>query len=156
MQITTRSKRIIFVDESDAWLLSKYSYRIHKPIFAHTEYVILREKSLTRSYVGLLHNLILSSAQFVDHINGNGLDCRRSNLRDSTLSQNQANRRRSINLVKGVYWREDRKCWTARITFNNKIKVLGCFATHEQAVIARMNAEENVFGEFAGNGTEGR
>lgn len=88
----------------------------------------------------------------VDHANGNSLDCRRSNLRLCTPSQNNANQRpRSDNRsgCPGVRWRKDRNKWTAVIGITGQHKHLGTFAAMEDAIAARLAAERQYFGEFA-------
>jgi hypothetical protein len=72
----------------------------------------------------LLHILILGRKHGfeIDHINGNGLDCRRSNLRFLTHAANILNRHeiRSKSGRMGVTWRADRNCWVARIIVKGK------------------------------------
>lgn len=65
-----------------------------------------------------------------DHINGNGLDNRRSNLRSVTRSQNMLNRKRnkkSSSKYKGVYWHKQHRKWIANIQINKKRIFIGLF-----------------------------
>jgi len=86
----------------------------------------------------------------VDHINGNGLDNRRSNLRIATSQQNNRNRK-ICNLntsgFKGV--RLDRNKWRADIRIDGKRKNLGRFVNPEAAAAAYDEAARKYFGEFA-------
>jgi hypothetical protein len=87
-----------------------------------------------------------------DHINGDGLDNRRANLRLATCAQNSANRRRSKNNTsgfKGVSWRKDLKCWAAHIRDNGHANHLGMFEKPEEAARAYDAAALTVWGEFA-------
>lgn len=56
----------------------------------------------------------------VDHIDGDGLNNRRSNLRVVTMRQNQFNsvkpRRPSSSKYKGVVWNPRKKCWDVILT----------------------------------------
>lgn len=155
IQVISRAGFVIVIDVEDRHLLDDYTWKTFKPLNSHTRYVRCNNK-LTGDYAGLLHRLVMQVAPDIriDHLNGNGLDVRKTNLRVANGSENQRNRRRTKNLVKGVYWRKDRNCWASRITINGKVIVLGAFVTHEAAVIARIKAEEIHFGEYAGNGTE--
>lgn len=102
-----------------------------------------------------IHRLILGITDpnvFVDHINHNGLDNRRSNLRVCTNQQNICNchiPKNNKSGCKGVYWSEERHKWCAQITINNKTKLLGRFTDYEDAVEARNKAAEKYYGEFA-------
>ena len=72
-----------------------------------------------------MHRYILNlkKGDMIDHINGNGLDNRRSNLRICTHTQNQANRRLSKNNTsgyKGVWWSGINNKWISVIAYQNK------------------------------------
>ena len=88
----------------------------------------------------------------VDHINGNPLDNRRSNLRLCTHAQNMANRKQhkhSAARFKGVRWCRDHKKWRAEIYVRGKRIHLGYFANDEDAAKAYNEAATLHFGEFA-------
>lgn len=100
-----------------------------------------------------IHRLIMGVTDkdiVVDHINHNGLDNRKSNLR--TSGQNTCNCLTSKNNKsghKGVYWSKERKKWCAQISINNKTKGLGRYDTIEEAIEAREKAAKEYYGEFA-------
>lgn len=73
----------------------------------------------------------------VDHINRNGLDNRRVNLRSASRSQNAANSgpRPGASRYKGLK-RERTGRWSALIMVDRKSRYLGCFATEEEAAKA--------------------
>lgn len=87
----------------------------------------------------------------VDHINGDRADNRRENLRLATRSQNATNRRG----VNGVYWCKNRERWCAHIAVNKKRMSLGRFVRQEDALAARIAAEQKYQGEFAGRVSRG-
>ena len=87
----------------------------------------------------------------VDHINMDGLDNRKSNLRIATRSQNGMNRRKSINCTskyKGVHLKY-KNGWICQIRFNNKQKHLGVFKNEKAAAKAYDKAAIELHGEFA-------
>jgi hypothetical protein len=101
-----------------------------------------------------MHRVIMDapSGIMIDHINGDGLDNRQSNLRCATNQQNQFNsrkRRDNTSGFRGVCWREDKKRWRARIRVGGKQQHLGLFKTAEEAARAYDEAAKRLHGEFA-------
>ena len=86
----------------------------------------------------------------VDHINGNSLDNRVSNLRICSHKENAQNCRTGSKVV-GVGWLKYNKKWTARIMVNYKGIYLGNFNTYEEAVLARLQKEQEICGEYGPN-----
>lgn len=92
------------------------------------------------------------SEEEVDHINGNGLDNRRSNLRICNHSENQRNGKKYKNNTtgyKGVSWHKQHKKYYAKIRVNNKDIFLGLFLNPEDAARAYNKAAIIFHGEFA-------
>ncbi|MCJ7663057.1 MAG: HNH endonuclease [Desulfobacterales bacterium] len=93
-----------------------------------------------------MHRLILPAPDgfVIDHINGNGLDNRRSNLRVVTRSQNMHNQRKQRNSssrFKGVC--KDGNRWRAAITVP-----IGVFDTEEEAAVAYNDFVKKFRGEY--------
>lgn len=86
----------------------------------------------------------------VDHINGNSLDNRVSNLRICSHKENAQNCRTGSKVV-GVGWLKYNKKWTARIMVNYEGIHLGNFNTYEEAVLARLQKEQEICGEYGPN-----
>lgn len=87
----------------------------------------------------------------IDHINRVKTDNRFSNLREATNGQNRANTRSSSKHgLKGVSYKKwlKEKPWEARITFEKKVRSLGCFATKEEAHEAYCKEARRLHGEF--------
>jgi hypothetical protein len=84
----------------------------------------------------------------IDHINNNGLDNRRCNLRICNNSQNMWNRKRRLhnnnNEFKGVSWFKRLRKWRASISLT-----IGYFDSKEEAAKAYDEAAKRLFGEFA-------
>lgn len=95
----------------------------------------------------------------VDHINGDKLDNRRSNLRLATKSDNEANKKKRrtqggkapSSKYKGVSKDQDgrKKCWRAIASREGKSYRLGSFYSEEEAARAYNVKALELFGEFA-------
>jgi hypothetical protein len=89
----------------------------------------------------------------IDHINGNKLDNRRSNIRMATVQKNAFNRKKPkgkcTSQYKGVFKRKDLNKWETRIKINNKSIYLGTFVDEVDAAKAYNQAARKYFGEFA-------
>lgn len=100
-----------------------------------------------------MHRVIVAAAGgvWVDHIDGDGLNNTRCNLRISTPQQNAWNKRRSTNNksgIKGVCWCKSRKKWRASIGAGNVKRWLGDYDDISDAAAAYAKASALLHGEF--------
>jgi hypothetical protein len=104
----------------------------------------------------LLHRFILNlrdnDKNFVDHINRNSLDNRKNNLRLCNNEENSRNAKISKNNTTGIIgisFSKERKKYEAKINVKYKTINLGRYVDIKDAIIARLKAEKQYFGEFA-------
>ncbi len=102
----------------------------------------------------LMHREILNATKekVVDHIDGNGLNNRRNNLRLCTKAQNNLNsrpRRSSTSKYKGVCYDRKLNKWLSQIIWRGERTYLGRFKDETEAAIAYDRKAEQLFGEFA-------
>lgn len=100
-----------------------------------------------------MHRMILEAPDGVqvDHVNHEGLDNRRANIRLCTASQNLCNRRKikdTTSIYKGVYWCPRNKKWRAQIYRHGTVH-LGMFTHQEDAAEAYNKAALSYYGAFA-------
>lgn len=101
-----------------------------------------------------MHRLIMGfpEGKYVDHINGNSLDNRKSNLRVCTNSENQRNRYKTIRNTsgyKGVRLNTKRNKYDAEIGHHGKHYYLGTFLNPVDAAKAYDEMARKLHGEFA-------
>ena len=110
----------------------------------------------TKQTVIGLHQMIMQTPKgmYTDHIDGNPLNNRRSNLRVCSNADNCRNRginKNNTHGYKGVTYdgRRRHAPWTARIGFNFKRVYIGNYATREEAARAYDKKATELHGEFA-------
>jgi hypothetical protein len=112
----------------------------------------------SKKYIQQMHRAIVGlgygEKRFVDHIDGNGLNNQRSNLRIANDAENGWNRSANKNNksgFKGVSLHQSGK-WIAQICASRNRLYLGLFVTPEEAHEAYRAAAAKMHGEFANFG----
>lgn len=141
------SKLYTLVDEEDFNKLSGYRWCASRPVGGH-----IYAEATIRGKKTRMHRMILKAKkeQVVDHIDNNGLNNVKANIRLCSQAQNMRNRKissKNVSGVTGVYMY--RKKWRATICVNFRNMHLGCYSAISDAITARKMAEIQYFGEFA-------
>ena len=142
----------------DLSLVSEFNWRSEialKPNGEIRTVYAVRKPRVSETYTCTvrMHRIILNCPDNlqVDHVNGNGLDNRRENLRIVTESQNTQNQRiKSSNKSghKGVFWHKHRNKWMAQIGIEGRQIYLGSFINIEDAVFEYERASEKLHKEY--------
>jgi len=145
--LTRGYKAIVDPEDADLamhkWYLARGRYAMRRSGASH--------KNAKRPAI-IMHRVIMERKlgrpilphAVVDHINGDGLDNRRANLREATTSQNAANRTRGAD--KGIKFKRGE--WEASIGYHGRVLFIGAFGTKALALEAYDLAKVELFGEF--------
>ena len=152
----------VYYDDEDEALVSQYTWCIKKALATYKQDIYYCYTNVTiegKSKTRIFHRLLLGITDpkiFVDHINHNGLDNQRHNLRICSKEQNPKNARPQkgrVSSYKGVTLNKKRvhlgSPWRARIMVDRKSIHLGYFPTEEAAARAYNAAALQYFGEYA-------
>ena len=141
------------VDPEDYERLSRHKWHLNMDV--HTNYACRNIMIGPKKVQIKMHREILKPPRhlFVDHINHNGLDNRKANIRLATRSQNSWNRishkLNTSSRYKGVHWHIHSKKWVARIGVNGRRIALGYYDDQVEAAKAYDKAAKKHHGEFA-------
>jgi hypothetical protein len=124
--------KFAIVDDDDFEKVNSHKWCIKK-----TTHNLYAKRALNGKTISM-HQIILEPqvGYIVDHINGNGLDNRKENLRLCTHSENMKNikvRKDNSSGVRGVSWNKTAKKWHCQIQNNGKKIYLGLYKDLEEA-----------------------
>lgn len=155
----------VFVDDSDVERVSAFSW-CAKPRSDGKGFYVFRNIRVRpgKQRRERLHHFLMDteSGQRVDHVDGNGLNNCRNNLRMATQKQNSRNQRVQVRkiakasrfkgvvrtpLIHGKY--QASKPWMARIRVDGALIRLGYFKHEHNAAQAYNFASDEYFGDFA-------
>lgn len=154
----TKGRRVL-VDDEDYEELARYKWCFNAGSAVRGIRPRNEDGSRGKHKTVLMHRQILNLLDGnptvqVDHINGDRLDNRKSNLRICNNLMNSFNRpatRKSTSGYKGVFLEKRRKIrpWIAEIRGGGVRKYVGAFDTAEEAALAYNQAAVEIHGEFA-------
>ena len=144
----TRGK-VALVDAEDYEYINQWKWRTR--VDGNSLYAMRQVKSMGKTQTVLMHRVLNKTPKgcHTDHINCNGLDNRKENLRTVTQKQNQQNRasRYGASRYKGVNPKNSR--WRARIRVDKKLIHLGYFDSEIDAAKCYDVYATKHFGKYA-------
>jgi len=151
-EIRLTQGEVALIDDGDSELVSKYKWCAMKQ---RNTFVAKRGIRVDKKHRTIyMHNFIMGYKNCfeIDHINHNGLDNRRANLRRVTKAQNQYNKQPKhgcSSKYKGVTFERKSDMWQAQIQYKGINKYLGKYSTPEEAALVYNKAAIKKFGEYA-------
>lgn len=156
-EIQLTQGKVALVDDEDYEHLNQWKW------FAQKDTSVKKEKFYACRQIRLdngkqtairMHRQIMNTPQdmLADHIDGDGLNNQKYNLRNCTTAQNNMNRRNtheSLSEFKGVSFNKRRGMWAAQIQYCRKNIHIGYFVFEYEAAMAYDNMALKLFGEFA-------
>src|ERR1022692_1766723 len=153
--VLAKCKGVAIVDWDDFDLVAQYPWHRERPRSSKTAYAV---RTMPTGHDGKqrkqkMHQLIMDYTG-IDHRDGDGLNCRQSNLRPANQSQQNANKgKRSDNTSGyiGVCWNRTEGKWVAQVRQYGKCVWSERFdeVDLEMAVSVRDAIAREVWGEFA-------
>lgn len=149
-EIVLTKNKVVIVDNADfkwlnsfKWCFDSYGYAVHG---------IRKDGKKTTQR---MHALIMKTPKGMDtdHINGNGLDNRRCDLRVVSHAQNLINRKKNKSklstIFKGINWNKTNNMWEARIGKDGLDLKIGYFHNEIAAAMARDIWARHLYGNIA-------
>jgi HNH endonuclease/AP2 domain len=149
-EIKLTQGKFAIVDDEDFERVNQYKWCFQQGYALRGQWI--KGEKITK-IIGL-HRFIMNPKkdEFIDHINGNGLDNRKENLRIVTKQQNAFNSNKPITNTSGYkgvsFFRRDKK-WRAVIKLNQKYVHIGYFDDKITAAKAYDKKAKELFGNFA-------
>lgn len=151
-EIQLSQGKVALVDDEDFEYLNKFRWFSQKTCSGW--YAIRHRYKNGKGITIYMHREILNPppGKWTDHIDHNGLNNQRDNLRVVSRHENQCNRikqKSGLSKYKGVTWNKRKKEWVSRVLIFGERKHLGYFNSEIEAAKAYDKIVKQYFGEFA-------
>lgn len=153
-KVKLTQRKYTLIDDRDFKKVNEYKWCATKG--GSNIFYAVRRLTISKNKIRLfyLHHAILGKKKnkVVDHINGNSLDNRRSNLQFVTYSQNSMkrhNRSHNKSGYRGVYLHNRGNRWIAQIRLKNKSFYIGSFINKKDAALAFNKMAKKFYKKFA-------
>lgn len=144
---TSNTNREFYFDLEDYEVIKKYYWYEHHN---GNGYGIVAAQNPDTHKKIKMHQLL--GFDGYDHTNRNPMDNRKVNLREATRQENNQNHSIASNNTSGIIgvsFDKNRNKWSAGIAVDGKWMWLGRYSSKRDAIIARLNAEQKYYKNFA-------
>lgn len=149
-----RGERLVFIDCEDRDYLAEFG-----SWYNNGTYPQIIDKSINPNRTILMHRVIwekhngpVPEKRFIDHIDRNGFNNQKSNLRLVTAAQNAVNsstKRTNRSGLKGVHLDKRRGSYQAMMRINGRLEHIGMFSDPQEAAFAFDYVAKRLHGEYA-------
>lgn len=145
MEVKLRNSLIMLIDDED-YIKFCHGKKVYATKSRNSFYTYVFWDGKKTS----LHRLIMNAPKNleVDHINRNGLDNRKSNLRLCTRMQNRHNSLVKDKTYRCIYYDKKKYKWRLKIRVNKKSYSFGYFKNLEEAIKKYNEVAKDFYGEF--------
>jgi hypothetical protein len=149
-EIRLTQGEVALVDDEDFEHLNQWRWFVQKR--NHTSYAYRTTKSPKTS--ASMHRQLMDfpTGSQIDHIDGNGLNNLRCNLRICTSAHNSMNRKKRKNTsskYKGVAWEKGKNRWYVSIKVGRKSYYLGKVGSEKEGALVYDKIAREWFGQYA-------
>ena len=152
-EILLTHNKVAIIDDDVIDLILEYKWRARKNKNRNTWYALGHKYIKGKMFNVKMHRLVMGKSTLqVDHIDCDGLNNQRSNLRFATQSQNSMNQRPQVGKAskyKGVHFNKNNKNFVSRIQINGTRIHIGVYVNEIDAAKAYDEKAKEIFGEFA-------
>jgi len=148
-EIILTQGKVALVDDDDYEELNKYKWyaTVSRNTFYAGRNTSRNDNEDHKQHAIIMHRVIMNPPpdMKIDHINGNGLDNRKENLRIVTNRENCQNLHiQKTSDLPGVHWHDRDKIWRAEIRIGDKRYNLGSYDSEYLASLAYKRACEEI------------
>jgi hypothetical protein len=157
VEVPLTQGKVALIDDEDAPRILAHKWTLHhdrsrRRDVGYAVRYVRKADGIGRTSIQMHREILNAPAGLeVDHINGEGLDNQKVNLRLATRAQNLSNtyRQKGRTGYRGIYWHRRNRMYHALIRHEGKKHSLGYYYDVEQAARAYDYAAYHLHGEFA-------
>lgn len=155
-EIKLSQSKVALVDDEDFEYLNQFKWAACKDGKTYYAWRCLKpeEKNLRGKHRAVMHREIMGNPLNleIDHIDHDGLNNQKINLRICTRAENRRNSNPTSNAAskyKGVSWNSRKQRWKVDIMKNYKSYFVGYFKIENEAAASYNKAAIDLYGEYA-------
>lgn len=151
-EIQLTQGKVALVDDEDYEYLNQFKWYAHKDYKSPNIWYAVRSEYTKGKLTMISMHWVIMNKKLIDHVDTDGLNNQKYNLRHCTRQQNSQNKnvyKNSTSTFKGVCWNIIKQKWQTSIGYNSKRIFLGYYISKIEAAKEYDIKAKELFGEFA-------